>query len=48
MGLSLSPIIADIVIQDLEEKVLDKFKDYILFYRRYVDDSCIILNKRYL
>ena len=48
MGLSISPIIADIVIQDIEEHVLSKYKNYIVFYRRYVDDSCIILNKRYL
>ena len=48
MGLSLSPIIADIVIQDLQEQVLLKYQNYILFYKRYVDDSCIILNKRYL
>ena len=33
MGLSLSPIIADIVIQGLEEQVLLKYKNYILSYK---------------
>jgi len=38
MSFPLSPIIADIVMQDLEKEVLDTFAFEILFYYRYVDD----------
>jgi len=34
----LSPIIADLVIQDLEREVLAKLDFRLLFYFRYVDD----------
>jgi len=37
MGSPLSPVI-DIVLQDLEEKVLKKINVNISFYYRYVDD----------
>ena len=45
MGLSLSPILADLVIQDLEQKVLETYNSNILSYSRYDDDSFMILNK---
>jgi len=38
MGSPLSPIIADIVMQDLERVVLETFDFDIPFYYRYVDD----------
>jgi len=38
MGSPRSPIIADIVMQDLESLVLETFDFDILFYYRYVDD----------
>ncbi|XP_018375985.1 PREDICTED: uncharacterized protein LOC108769469 [Trachymyrmex cornetzi] len=38
MGSPLSPVIADIVLQDLERKALDTLGFYIPFYVRYVDD----------
>jgi hypothetical protein len=38
MGSPLSPIISDIVLQDIENKVLHRIKNNILFYHRYVDD----------
>ncbi|KAL6433579.1 hypothetical protein ACFW04_006577 [Cataglyphis niger] len=38
MGSLLSPIIADIVLQDLEEKVLTSLNFILSFYLRYVDD----------
>jgi len=38
MGSPLSPIIADIVMQDLEREVLETFEFEIPFYYRYVDD----------
>jgi len=38
MGSLLSPIIADVVLQDLEEKALDIIGLDLSFYHRYVDD----------
>jgi len=38
MGSPLSPIIADLVMQDLEEQVLSCLKTKLPFYFRYVDD----------
>jgi len=38
MGSPLSPIIAHMVLQDLEEEVLEKINCNIPFYYRYVDD----------
>ena len=38
MGSPLSPIIADLVLQDLEEKALQSLDFPVLFYCRYVDD----------
>jgi len=38
MGSPLSPIIANIVLQDLEKKTLERIDYNILFYFRYVDD----------
>lgn len=38
MGSPLSPIIADIVLQDLESKALSILPFYVPFYIRYVDD----------
>jgi len=38
MGSPLSPVIADIVMQDLEKRALERFKNEIPFYYRYVDD----------
>jgi len=38
MGSPLSPIIANLVMQDLEEKALEKINCNIPFYYRYVDD----------
>jgi len=38
MGSPLSPILADIVLQDIEEAVLDRISAKHPFYIRYVDD----------
>jgi len=38
MGCPLSPVIADIVLQDLEEKALNNINLNLSFYYRYVDD----------
>jgi len=41
LGSSLSPIIADVVIRDLEKKALERIETHIPFYFRYVDDIAI-------
>lgn len=43
MGSGLSPIVADLVMMDVEENMsqLDNFKN-VQFYRRYRDDGCIL------
>lgn len=38
MGSPLSPIVADLVLQDIENKALHKVSSKITFYYRYVDD----------
>ena len=38
MDSSLSPVIADLVLQDLKKKALNTLASYILFYVHYVDD----------
>ena len=43
MGSPLSPIIADIVMQDLKETALKKLSAQPLFYFRYVDDILLAL-----
>ena len=43
MGSPISPIIADIVMQDLEENCLSNFDFIIPLYFRYVDDTVILI-----
>jgi len=38
IGFPLSPIVADIVMQDLETECINKFDFHLTFYFRYVDD----------
>lgn len=45
MGSSLSPIIADIFLDDLFTQMLQNFPDNIKFVVKYVDDTFFILNK---
>jgi len=45
MGSPLSPIIAEIVLQDLEKKALDLLRIKIPFYHRYVDDIALACPK---
>jgi len=42
MGSSLSPIIANIVMQDLEESILNTLDVSIPIYHRYVDDIILV------
>ena len=48
MGLSIPPIIADLVLQDMEELFLQKYIKSITCYYRYVDDSFIVIIKNKL
>jgi len=41
MGSPLSPIIAEIVLQDLEMKTFELLNVKIPFYHRYVDDRAL-------
>ena len=45
MGSSISPIIADIVMQDLEGEVIKNLDFTVRLYYRYVDDTIIFLPK---
>ena len=43
----VGPILADIFISDLENKVFDTFDGNLpLFYKRYVDDIFLVFNDR--
>lgn len=43
MGSSLSPIIADLVLQDSENQALNKLDFILPFYFRYVDDVILAI-----
>ena len=45
MGSPISPIPADIVMQDLEQNVINSLDFYIHTYYRYVDDDFLIIAK---
>jgi len=45
MGSPLSPIMAEMVLQDLEKKALNLLKIDIPFYHRYVDDVALAIPK---
>ena len=47
MGASISSVIAQIVMEDLEETTLKKLDFHIPFFYRYVDDciTCVPKNK---
>lgn len=45
MGSPLSPVIADITLQDLELKAVNILKFNILFYVRYVDNIALSFPK---
>ena len=47
-GLSVSLILADIVLQHLEADYLLRSKKCISFYLRYVDDTFLIITKNKL
>ena len=39
MGSSLGPLLANIFMISLEEKVLPKVSNYLCYWKRYVDDT---------
>ncbi|XP_071580938.1 uncharacterized protein [Temnothorax nylanderi] len=45
MGSPLSPTVADIVMEDLEERVLGALDIHLSFYKRYVDDIIMKIPK---
>ena len=45
IGLSISPISADLVLQEIETTFLKNYEKSIYYYCRYVDDSFIIIIK---
>ena len=45
MGSPISPIIADIVMQDLEEEIIKKQNFTVPLYYRYVDDTILFIPK---
>ena len=48
IGLSISPIVADLVLEDIEENFLSKYNKSITSYYRYDDDSFIVIIKNML
>ena len=48
MGNHLSPILSDIVIEDLELPCINKLESKPLFYFRYVDDIVPCIHKNYI
>ena len=44
MGSPLSPLLANLFMEELEEKAQNQCQNSILFYRRYVDD-CLVIAK---
>ena len=45
MGSPLSPILANMVLQDLEEEIITKNNIVLSFYFRYVDDILLAVHK---
>lgn len=46
MGSSLSPVIADLVMETIEMKAIETYHTQVKFWRRYVDDVFAILKTR--
>ena len=46
MGSPVSPIVANLFMEDFERKALASFTAAIKFWGRYVDDTLVIIKKR--
>ena len=47
MGSPLAPLLAEIFLQDFEEKHLDSFREKgIIYWRRYVDDTFVLIDAK--
>jgi len=44
MGSSLSPVIADIVMEHIEQQAIATFPHDVLLWKRYVDDTFVIMD----
>ena len=46
LGSSLGPLLANIIMTELERKVIKQFIDdkTLMFYGRYVDDTLVVIN----
>ena len=50
MGSSLGPLLANIVMTNIEKTIIKKFIDdkILLFYGRYVDDTLVVIRREHL
>jgi len=48
MGSSLSPVIANIVMEHIEQQAIATFPHDVPLWRRYVDDTFVIMNKNHI
>ena len=45
MGSSLGPLLANIIMNEMEKTIIKKF---LLFYGRYVDDTLVVIKREHL
>ena len=45
MGSSLGPVIAEIFMVELENTLVSRLKNYLLFWKRYVDNTLFFVKK---
>ena len=50
MGSSLGPLLANIIMTEMEKTIIKKFVDdrILLFYERYVDDTLVVIKREHL
>ena len=48
MGSPVSVVVADVVMEDVEERALTTYHSSHLFWKRYVDDVCTSLQEKYI
>ena len=45
MGSPLSPVVAQMVMENLEEKIISETSDCVKFIKRYIDDGILCVQK---